>query len=140
MSPSHDTRNIICKTTKVLQMNDVMIFRPNSFISDLEFDIVDTYYPRKDLVGDGKVYIVGFILGIGSRFLRIVLRDTRMSQTADLGYSEFVYIVADNGKFHRVHSAGFQVVVMTVNSEGRVYFQKKGEKYKILKLGVNGEW
>ncbi len=33
-----------------------------------------------------------------------------------------------------------QVVVMTVNSEGRVYFQKKGEKYKILKLGVNGQW
>lgn len=33
-----------------------------------------------------------------------------------------------------------QVVVLTVNSEGRVYFQKKGEKYKILKLEVNGEW
>lgn len=33
-----------------------------------------------------------------------------------------------------------QVVVMTVNSEGRVYFQKKGEKYKILKLEVNGQW
>ncbi|MDE6867939.1 MAG: DUF421 domain-containing protein [Clostridia bacterium] len=33
-----------------------------------------------------------------------------------------------------------QVVVLTVNSEGRAYFQKKGEKYKILKLEVNGEW
>ncbi len=33
-----------------------------------------------------------------------------------------------------------QVVVLTVNSEGRVYFQKKGEKYKILKLEVNGQW
>jgi len=33
-----------------------------------------------------------------------------------------------------------QVIVMTVNSEGRVYFQKKGEKYKILKMKVNAKW
>ena len=31
-------------------------------------------------------------------------------------------------------------VVMTVNGEGRVYFQKRGEKYKILNLEVNGKW
>lgn len=33
-----------------------------------------------------------------------------------------------------------QVLVMTVNSEGRVYFQKRGEKYKILNIKVNGKW
>ena len=33
-----------------------------------------------------------------------------------------------------------QVVVMTVNADGRVYFQKRGEKYKILQLEVNGKW
>lgn len=33
-----------------------------------------------------------------------------------------------------------QVVVMTVDGEGRVYFQKKGEKYKILNIEVRGEW
>lgn len=33
-----------------------------------------------------------------------------------------------------------EVVVMTVNSEGRVYFQKKGEKYKILQVEVKGQW
>ena len=33
-----------------------------------------------------------------------------------------------------------QVVVMTVNGEGRVYFQKRGEKYKILQIEVNGKW
>ncbi|MBD5632620.1 MAG: DUF421 domain-containing protein [Clostridia bacterium] len=33
-----------------------------------------------------------------------------------------------------------QVVVMTVNGEGRVYFQKRGEKYKILNVEVNGQW
>ncbi|MDE6598252.1 MAG: DUF421 domain-containing protein [Clostridia bacterium] len=33
-----------------------------------------------------------------------------------------------------------QVLVMTVNAEGRVYFQKKGEKYQILKMEVNGKW
>ena len=33
-----------------------------------------------------------------------------------------------------------QVLVMTVNGEGRVYFQKRGEKYKILNIGVNGKW
>ncbi len=33
-----------------------------------------------------------------------------------------------------------QVLVMTVNGEGRVYFQKRGEKYKILNIEVNGKW
>lgn len=32
------------------------------------------------------------------------------------------------------------VVVLTVNGEGRAYFQKRGEKYKILQLEVNGQW
>jgi len=32
------------------------------------------------------------------------------------------------------------VVAMTVNGEGRVYFQKRGEKYKILNIEVNGKW
>ena len=32
------------------------------------------------------------------------------------------------------------VVVMTVNGEGRVYFQKSGQKYKILNVEVNGKW
>lgn len=32
------------------------------------------------------------------------------------------------------------VVVLTVNSEGRAYFQKKGYNYEILKLGVTGKW
>lgn len=33
-----------------------------------------------------------------------------------------------------------EVVVMTVNGEGRVYFQKRGEHYKILQCEVNGQW
>lgn len=33
-----------------------------------------------------------------------------------------------------------EVVAMTVNGEGRVYFQKRGEKYKILNVKVNGQW
>ena len=32
------------------------------------------------------------------------------------------------------------VVAMTVNGEGRVYFQKRGEKYKILNIEVKGKW
>ena len=32
------------------------------------------------------------------------------------------------------------VVVMTVDGDGRVYFQKRGEKYKILNIEVQGEW
>lgn len=32
------------------------------------------------------------------------------------------------------------VLVMTVSGDGRVYFQKKGEKYKILKLEVKNKW
>ena len=32
------------------------------------------------------------------------------------------------------------VVVMTVNGEGRVYFQKRGEHYKILQYEVKGQW
>ncbi|MBD5585045.1 MAG: DUF421 domain-containing protein [Clostridia bacterium] len=33
-----------------------------------------------------------------------------------------------------------EVVVMTINGEGRVYFQKRGEKYKILQTEVDGQW
>lgn len=33
-----------------------------------------------------------------------------------------------------------EVVAMTVNGECRVYFQKRGEKYKILQTEVNGQW
>lgn len=33
-----------------------------------------------------------------------------------------------------------EVVVMTVNGEGRIYFQKRGEHYKILRCEVNGQW
>lgn len=34
----------------------------------------------------------------------------------------------------------YDVTVMTVDGNGRVYFQKKGEKYKILNIEVEGEW
>lgn len=33
-----------------------------------------------------------------------------------------------------------QVLVMTVNGEGRVYFQKRGEKYKILEMELKNKW
>lgn len=33
-----------------------------------------------------------------------------------------------------------QVLAMTVNGDGRVYFQKRGEKYKILQMEINGKW
>ena len=32
------------------------------------------------------------------------------------------------------------VLVMTVNGEGRVYFQKRGEKYKILEMELKNKW
>ena len=32
------------------------------------------------------------------------------------------------------------VLVMTVNGDGRVYFQKRGEKYKILKMETGHKW
>lgn len=38
------------------------------------------------------------------------------------------------------HAKEKDVVVMTVNGEGRVYFQKRGEHYKILNTEVKGEW
>ncbi len=33
-----------------------------------------------------------------------------------------------------------KVLVMTVDGNGRVYFQKRGESYKILQMAVNGQW
>ena len=32
------------------------------------------------------------------------------------------------------------LVALTVNGDGRVYFQKKGEKYKILNIGLEDKW
>lgn len=33
-----------------------------------------------------------------------------------------------------------EVVVMTIDGQGRVYFQKRGEHYKIINTEVKGEW
>ncbi len=33
-----------------------------------------------------------------------------------------------------------EIVVMTVNGEGRVYFQKRGEKYRIFNTEIRGQW
>ncbi len=33
-----------------------------------------------------------------------------------------------------------EVAAMTVDGGGRVYFQKKGEKYKILQMEISGQW
>lgn len=45
------------------------------------------------------------------------------------------------GKFLKEQNAKeSEVVAMTVNGDGRVYFQKRGEKYKILNVEVNGQW
>ena len=48
---------------------------------------------------------------------------------------------AELDKFLKKQNAKLkQVVVMTVNGDGRVYFQKRGEKYKILNMEVRGKW
>ena len=45
------------------------------------------------------------------------------------------------GKFVEEQNAKIKdVVAMTINGEGRVYFQKRGEHYKILQSEVNGQW
>ncbi len=43
------------------------------------------------------------------------------------------FLAAQNAKLK-------QVLVMTVNGEGRVYFQKRGEKYKILETEIKNKW
>jgi len=43
------------------------------------------------------------------------------------------FIAKQNVKFKNV-------LVMTVDSNGRVYFQQKGKPYKILQAEVNGQW
>ena len=44
------------------------------------------------------------------------------------------------GKFLKEQNAKeSEVVAMTVNGDGRVYFQKRGEKYKIPNVEVNGQ-
>lgn len=45
-----------------------------------------------------------------------------------------------NGLLKEQNARLKEVVVMTVNADGRAYFQKRGEKYKILQVEVNGKW
>lgn len=45
-----------------------------------------------------------------------------------------------NGFLKAQNAREKDVVAMTVDGNGRVYFQKRGEKYKILQIGVKGEW
>lgn len=60
--------------------------------------------------------------------------DTKNLSLCGIGKEEFDnFLKEQNAKVR-------QVLVMTVNSEGRVYFQKRGEKYKILNIKVNGKW
>ena len=47
----------------------------------------------------------------------------------------------DLDKFLSAQNAKLKsVLVMTVNGEGRVYFQKRGEKYKILEMELKNKW
>ncbi len=45
-----------------------------------------------------------------------------------------------NGFLKEQNAREKDVIAMTVDGTGRVYFQKRGEKYKILKIGVKGQW
>ena len=45
-----------------------------------------------------------------------------------------------NGFLKKQNAKLKDVVVMTVDGDGRVYFQKSGEKYKILQTEVDGKW
>lgn len=77
----------------------------------------------------------------------------------DVTSSSLPYILIDRGKVdkHNIKLCGLSedklqeflkeqkaklkdVIVMTVNTEGRVYFQKRGDKYQILQTEVKGEW
>ena len=58
-------------------------------------------------------------------------------------------LLVDNGKPDEKNAKSFaekqsvklkNVLVMTVDGDGRVYFQQKGKPYKILNMQVNGQW
>lgn len=60
--------------------------------------------------------------------------DKQNLERCGLGGEKLNKILKDNGAKLK------DVVAMTVNGEGRVYFQKSGEKYKIFNVEVNGQW
>ena len=80
----------------------------------LEFDVVDTDNPRKDLCSDGEVNVLFFVRSSGSGFIRVVFRNARMTYLAEFCYGKFVDVVADNSKLHRTHDTVIEVVIMTV--------------------------
>ncbi len=80
-------------------------------------------------------------------------------ENPERGYSSLSYLLIDGGtadkknlatcgiekstldEFLKKQNAELkQVLAMTVNGDGRVYFQKRGEKYKILQMEINGKW
>lgn len=100
------------------------------------FNLDDVYYGLYEANGSFSALEKG---ESASNALSLVLIDRGKADAKNLaksgiGRDKLIEILQGEGA--RIKD----VLVLTVNSDGRAYFQKKGEKYKILNLEVKGEW
>lgn len=141
-------KNVICGKPSVVinkdGIDEYQLKKNNLDVSDLIESMRSAGYFNLDDVFYGLYEASGSFSALekpekASYSLSLTLIDRGKADTKNLSRCGFDRERLE--KFLKEQNAKLRdVIVMTVNGEGRVYFQKRGEKYKILNVEVNGQW
>ena len=141
-------KDVICGTPSLVINKDgidvYQLKKNNLNVTDLiesmraagYFNIDDVYYGLYESNGSFSALAKEEVVSTSLSYILIDLGKADKKNVTRCGFSKESF-----KKFLSEQSANLRdVVVMTVNSEGRVYFQKRGEKYKILQIKVERQW
>ena len=141
-------KDVICGTPSlVINKDGIDVFqlkKNNLNVTDLiesmraagYFNIDDVYYGLYESNGSFSALAKEQTVSTSLSYTLIDLGKPDKKNIARCGFSMESFKEFLSGQNAKLRD----VVVMTANSEGRVYFQKRGEKYKILQIEVNGQW
>lgn len=141
-------KNIICGTPSVVINKDgidpVQLKKNDLDVSDLVesmrsagyFNLDDVYYGLFEANGSFSALEKEEKTSYSLPLILIDLGKPDKKNIAKCGFSEksFEEFLKERGAKTK------DVVAMTVNGEGRTYFQKRGEKYEILQIEVPEKW
>ena len=141
-------KNVICGTPSLVINKDgidaYQLKKNNLNVTDLiesmraagYFNIDDVYYGLYEANGSFSALAKEEIVSNSLSYTLVDLGKCDSKNVARCGFTKESF-----KKFLSEQNARLRdVIVMTVNSDGRVYFQKRGEKYKILQVEVTEKW
>lgn len=141
-------KDVVCGTPSlVINKDGIDVFqlkKNNLNVSDLiesmraagYFNIDDVYYGLYESNGSFSALAKEQAVSTSLSYTLVDLGKADKKNMARCGFTKESFKKFLSGQNAKLSD----VVVMTVNSEGRVYFQKRGEKYKILQIEVDGQW